>query len=77
MHFTAQLSEKTEFSGLYSLPGEGLVAVLRQASTTYLFDKRGLQYRIMEKKRHGLDAKVEETALLRINNFTPISLHGE
>lgn len=66
-----ELNEKTELGDIYSLPGEGYVVELHQANSTYLFDKQGLQYRILEKKRHGLDATVEETALLQINNFTP------
>ena len=65
------LSEKTELGGIYNLPGEGFVVELHQGSVSYLFDKQGLQHRIVQKKQQGLDSAVEETALLQINNFTP------
>lgn len=65
------LSEKTELGSIYNLPGEGFVVELHQANSIYLFDKQGLQHRILEKKRQGLDSSVEEAALLRINNFIP------
>lgn len=68
---SVDLSEKTELGGIYNLPGEGFVVELHQGSATYLFDRQGLQHRILEKKRLGLDAAAEETALLRINNFRP------
>lgn len=64
------LNEKTELGDIYNLPGEGFVVELRQGGATHLFDRQGLQHRILEKKRHGLDASVEETALVRINNFS-------
>ena len=64
------LSEKTELGGIYNLPGQGFVVELHHGSATYLFDKQGLQHRIIEKKKQGLDAAVEEDALLRINTFT-------
>ena len=60
-----------EIGDIYNLPGEGFVVELHHAGTTHLFDKQGLQHRIWDKKRLGLDAAVEEAALLRINNFTP------
>ncbi len=68
---TVDLAEKTELGDIYNLPGEGFVVELHQGNTTYLFDKQGLQHRILDKKRLGLDASVEESALLRINNFAP------
>jgi len=48
------------------------VGELHFTESTRLFDKQGLQHRIIEKKRKGLDATVEETALAQINNFGPI-----
>ncbi len=65
------LSEKTALGGIYNLPGEGFVVELRHGTATYLFDKQGLQHRILEKKQRGLDASVEETALLQISSFSP------
>ncbi|MGI9310953.1 MAG: hypothetical protein ACR2P7_05375 [bacterium] len=66
------LREKTELGGIYNLPGEGFVVELHQGSASYLFDKQGLQHRILQKKQRGLDASVEEAALLRISNFPPV-----
>lgn len=65
------LSEKTVLGGIYNLPGEGFVVELHHGNATYLFDKQGLQHRILEKKEKGLDATAEETALQRINSFNP------
>jgi len=65
------LSEKTILGGIYNLPGEGFVVALHHGSATYLFDKQGLQHRILKKKEQGLDVTVEETALQRINSFNP------
>lgn len=65
------LSEKTLLGGIYNLPGEGFVVELHHGSATYLFDKQGLQHRILKKKEQGLDVTVEETALQRINSFNP------
>ena len=69
-----ELTEPVELGGVYNLPGEGFVVELHHGNGTYLFDKRGLQHRIMEKKRLGLDAAVEEAALLRINSFAPFEV---
>lgn len=66
------ISEKAELGGIYNIPGEGFVVELHLASTTFLFDKQGLQHRIIEKKQKGYDATVEETALAQINNFGPV-----
>ena len=66
------LSEKVELGGIYNIPGEGFVVELHQLGTTHIFDKQGLQYRIIEKNRKGYDATVEETALAQINNFGPV-----
>lgn len=56
-----------EFTGLYNMPGEGLVAEFRRAGETMLYDRQGLQYRIVQLKRAGIDTTVEETALAQIN----------
>lgn len=64
------LTEKTELGSIYNLPGQGFVVELHQGDATYLYDRQGLQHRIVEKNRQGLDASVEETALLQISNFT-------
>ncbi|WP_424947254.1 hypothetical protein [Candidatus Spongiihabitans sp.] len=66
------ISAKVELGGIYNIPGEGFVVELQMPDTTYLFDKQGLQHRIIEKKQKGYDATVEETALAQINNFGPV-----
>ena len=65
------ISEEVEMGGIYNIPGEGFVVELHFVDSTHLFDKQGLQHRIIEKKQKGLDAKVEETALAQINKFGP------
>lgn len=66
------ISEKVELGGIYNIPGEGFVVELQMSDGTYLFDKQGLQHRIIKKKQQGYDATVEETALAQINNFGPV-----
>ncbi len=55
---------------IYDFPGEGFVIELQQDNMTYLFDKQGLLHRIMEKKKSGLNVRAEESALIRIDNYT-------
>ena len=66
------IKETVELGGIYNIPGEGFVVELHFETTTHMFDKQGLQHRIVEKKQKGLDASVEETALAQINNFGPV-----
>jgi hypothetical protein len=66
------ITESVELGGIYNIPGEGFVVELHLESATYMFDKQGLQHRIVEKKQKGLDASVEEKALAQINNFGPV-----
>ena len=66
------IREAVELGGIFNIPGEGFIVELHFESSTYMFDKQGLQHRIVEKKRLGLDASVEETALAQINNFGPV-----
>ncbi len=66
------IHEKVEAGGIYNIPGGGFVVELRFAGSSYLFDKQGLQHRIVEKRKRGVDASVEEAALAQINNFGPI-----
>ncbi|HJP25697.1 MAG: hypothetical protein QF586_00630 [Arenicellales bacterium] len=57
----------TEFTGLYNLPGEGLVAELVVGTKAHLFDRQGLQHRIVHMKQEGVIAEVEELALAQMN----------
>lgn len=59
-------SNGVEFAGLYVIPGEGTVAALRDTKETQLFDKQGLEWMIVEKKKAGTDTSVEEQALAQV-----------
>jgi len=74
---TIDLSEKAVLGGIYNLPGEGFVVELHHGSATYLFDKQGLQHRILRSKELGFDTTAEETALQRINSVNPRWWLGE
>ena len=58
-----------EFTGLFTLPGEGFVAQLRSDATTILYDRQGLQYVILNRKQLGLDTTAAEQALAQINSI--------
>ncbi len=60
-------SHTIEFVGLYVIPGEGPVAALQDPTGTYLFDKEGLQHRIVDRRKNGYDTGAEDQALARIN----------
>lgn len=67
---------KLEFTGLYNLPGEGLVAEFRCGNDSLLYDRRGLQFRIVQMKQQGVDASAEERALAQINSIAaPQPIH--
>ncbi len=66
------ISAEVELGGIYNIPGEGFVVELKILDAAYLFDKQGLQYRIIEKKQKGYASTVEEMALTQINNFEPV-----
>lgn len=63
------LDHPVELLGIYNIMGEGLVVELLENDTAALYDKRGLQYRIVERTKNGLDTQVEERALQQINSF--------
>ena len=69
--YEIDIHEEVALGGIYSLPGEGFVVELHFANSTHMFDRQGLQHRIIEKKNLGLDASVEEKALAQINSFGP------
>ena len=59
-----------EFIGLYEIPGEGIVAALRDVKGTKLFDRQGLTWRILDKRKKGQNSDVEENALARIESIS-------
>ncbi len=68
----SEKSRKTRLVGIFSMPGEGMVVELGFKDGTALFDKQGLQYRIIQRKQDGFDTSTEESALSQINNFSPV-----
>ena len=66
-----KLGEKSRLVGIFSMPGEGLVVELGLDSGTALFDRQGLQYRILQRKGQGLDTSTEENALTQMNSYAP------
>ena len=52
------------------MPGGDTVAELVEDEHTVLFDRKGLQYRITEKRRRGDNTQAEEQALFKINLYT-------
>jgi hypothetical protein len=55
-----------KFLELYSIPGEGLIAAFDEFGETLLFDKQGLQARIISLKHQGRDSSEEELGLSRM-----------
>jgi len=69
--------KQVELLGIYNIMGEGLVVELLENDSAALYDKRGLQYRIVERKKNGLDTQVEERALQQINSFSTLVEYSE
>ena len=65
-------NEKTTLVGIFSMPGEGLVVELGFDGKTALFDKQGLQYRLIQRQQAGLDTSTEQSALSQINSYAPV-----
>ena len=57
-----------QFCGLFNLPGEGFIAQVRTEMGTFLYDRQGLQYVILERKQQGLCAAAMEEALTHMNH---------
>ncbi len=65
------IETKIEILSLYNIMGEGFVVELRENNETYLYDRQGLQHRILDRKKNGIDTHEEERALAQINSFGP------
>lgn len=65
-------ADAVELLGIYNIMGEGLVVELLEHDRASLYDRRGLQYRIIERKKSALDTQVEERALRQINSFSSL-----
>lgn len=66
----ADKKEKSRLIGIFSMPGEGLVVELGFGSGTALYDKKGLQYRLIQRQQAGLDISTEQSALSQINSYS-------
>lgn len=70
-------NDSVEILGIYNIMGEGLVVELRDSLRAALYDRRGLQYRIIERKKQGLDTQVEDRALRQLNSFSSLAEYSE
>jgi len=52
-----------EFEAFYDAMGEGVLASFLEDGISKIFDRQGLQHRIVERKKDGFDTTVEEKAL--------------
>ena len=59
--------QSMKFLELYSIPGEGLIAAFEEFGDTLLFDRQGLQSRIITLKHQGRDSTQEELGLSRMS----------
>jgi hypothetical protein len=69
--------KQVELLGIYNIMGEGLVVELLEDDKAALYDKQGLQFRIIERKKSGLDTQVEERALQQVNSFGTLVEYSE
>ena len=69
--------KQVELLGIYNIMGEGLVVELLEDGKAALYDKQGLQFRIIERKKSGLDTQVEERALQQVNSFGTLVEYSE
>ena len=65
---SAKSTKPEKFCGLFNLPGEGFIAQVRTEMGTFLYDRQGLQYVILERKQQGLCAAAMEEALTHMNH---------
>lgn len=72
-HSDENEDDLVELLGIYNIMGEGLVVELLEHDCAALYDRRGLQYRIIQRKKSGLDTQVEERALRQINSFSSLA----
>ncbi len=68
---------QVELLGIYNIMGEGLVVELLEDDKAALYDKRGLQFRIIQRNKKGLDTQVEERALQQLNSFSTLVEYSE
>ena len=65
---SSKSTKPEQFCGLFNLSGEGFIAQVRTEMATFLYDRQGLQYVILERKQQGLCAAAMEEALAHMNH---------
>ncbi|MDC0948042.1 hypothetical protein OAS86_01700 [Gammaproteobacteria bacterium] len=66
-----ELIPAVRFLGLFNVPGEGVVVHLEIDGEGALFDRHGLQYRIVQLWQRNLAHAVEDQALSQLNLAAP------
>jgi len=61
------MADDIELEGFYNGMGEGVLAELRENGVSMLFNRQGLQHRIVDRKQSGRDTSIEEDALAKMN----------
>ena len=65
---SSKSTKPEQFCGLFNLPGEGFIAQVRTEMGTFLYDRQGLQYVILERKQQGRCTAAMEEALAHMNH---------
>jgi len=63
----ADEQQAVQFDGFYDALGEGVLASFRCGANTLLYDRQGLQHRIISRRENGFTTDVEERALAQMN----------
>jgi hypothetical protein len=74
-HISLAMNNKPDkFTGIFNFPGEGFLAQINVDGTSTLFDIKGLQYLILNRKKIGKKTESLELALRRIRSLENQSL---
>ena len=67
-----ELEPLVELLGIYSIAGEDLIVEISEDDVVALYDRQGLQHRIVTRKKAGFSTDVEQAALVQISSYKPI-----
>lgn len=67
----SELEPTVELLGIYSITGEELIVEISEHDVVTLYDRQGLQHRIVTRNKAGFSTDVEESALVQISSFRP------
>jgi hypothetical protein len=62
-------TNRRDLPRVYNIPGEGLVCEIYCNGQPLLFDRVGLESRIVQRRKTGLDTATEEQALQLLNEM--------